>query len=95
MCKRFVESGLPPGKGMEVLKRPAEFLAGECYGGVHDEEGDLLSREGGEGVGAGGDGPEATIVGEHLELDAGILHGEGDEIGEIAEGVVLAAAGGA
>ena len=38
---------------------------------------------------------EAAKVGEHIEVDAGVFVVEGGEVGDVAEGVVLAAAGGA
>ena len=50
VAKSFVQSGLPPSLGVHLAERPAEPLASEGDGGVHDEEGDLLSWKGGEGV---------------------------------------------
>ena len=89
----LVEGGLPPARGVEGVEGPPQAAGGEGGGGVHDEEGDLLAREGWEGALAA-EGEEASVVGEHLELDAGVFLGEGDEVGDIAEGVVLALAGG-
>ena len=89
----LVEGGLPPARGVEGVEGPPQTGGGEGGGGVHDEEGDLLAGEGREGALAA-EGEETAVVGEHLELDAGVFLGEGDEVGDIAEGVVLALAGG-
>ena len=40
------------------------------------------------------DDGETTIVGEHLKVDAGVFFGEGGEVGDVAESVVLSFAGG-
>ena len=39
----FVEGGLPPEGGVEVVQGPAEALGGDADGGVEDEDGHLLS----------------------------------------------------
>jgi len=99
-CKRetvaegFVEGGLPPAVRPEGVERPSQTLAVDGTVGVHAEDAYLLARETREGVRATY-GAEAAAVGEHLEIDAGILLGEGGQVGDIAEGVVLALACGA
>lgn len=89
----FVEGGLPPEGGVEVAQGPAEALGGDADGGVEDEDGHLLAGEGLEGTCAT-EGAEAAVVGQELHIDAGVFVGEGGEVGEVAQRVVFAAAGG-
>ena len=42
----------------------------------------------------GGEGDEAAVVGEHLEVDAGIFLSESYKVADVAEGVVLSFSGG-
>ena len=79
---------------METVEGPAEAFGADGGGGVEGEDGDLLVGEGAEGACAA-EGAEAAVVGEHLDVGAGVLLGEGDEVGDVAQRVVLAAARGA
>ena len=88
-----VERSLPPAVHTEVVQGVLQPLATDGDIGVHGEERDLLAREAVEGVRAT-HRAEAAVVGEHLEVDAGVLLGESHQVGDIAEGVVLALAGG-
>ena len=85
-----VEGGLPPARGAETVERPAEAFGADGGGGVEGEDGDLLVGEGLEGARAA-EGAEAAVVGEHLDVGAGVLLGEGDEVGDVAQRVILAA----
>ena len=89
----FVEGGLPPAAGLQALEGPAETLPIDGLLRRHGEDGHLLPREGGEGA-AAGHGREAAVVGEHLDVGTGVLLSKGDEVGDIAQRVVLATAGG-
>jgi len=87
-----VERSLPPAVHTEVVQGVLQPLATDGDIGVHGEERDLLAREAVEGMRAT-HRAEAAVVGEHLEVDAGVLLGESHQVGDIAEGVVLALAG--
>ena len=69
---------------MEAVERPAESGAADGIVGVHGENGHLLAREAAEGA-AAPHGDEAAVVGEHLDVGAGMLLGEGDEVGDVAQ----------
>ena len=88
-----VERSLPPAVHTEVVQGVLQPVATDGDIGVHGEERDLLAREAVKGMRATHHA-EAAVVGEHLEVDAGVLLGEGHQVGDIAEGVVLALAGG-
>ena len=89
-----VERGLPPARGAEAVEGPAEAFGADGGGGVEGEDGHLLVGKGAEGACAA-EGAEAAVVGEHLDVDARVLLGEGDEVGDVAQRVVLAATRGA
>ena len=44
----FVEGGIPPEFGVEIVKGPAEAVGGDSSGGVGGEDGDLLVGETGK-----------------------------------------------
>lgn len=88
-----VEGGLPPEGGAEVVQRPLQACGADGGARVKGEEGDLLARKGLEGAFAD-HGVESAVVGEHLYVGARMLLAEGDEVGDVAQRVVLAAAGG-
>ena len=88
-----VERGLPPARGAEAVEGPAEAFGADGGGAVEGENGYLLVGESLEGTRAA-EGEETAVVGEYLDVGAGVLLGEGDEVGDVAQRVVLAAAGG-
>lgn len=78
---------------MEIVEGPLETCAAEGCVGVDGEDGYLLVWEGWEGALAL-EGGEAAVVGEYLDISSRVFLDECDQIGDIAEGVVFAAAGG-
>ena len=79
---------------MEAVELPLEPFTVDGLVGGHGEDADLLAREAGKGA-AAGHGAETAVFGEHLDVGPSILLGEGDQITDVAQRVVLAAAGGA